>query len=128
MTNVTQAALACLENPLTEIRATPIPATTQTDVDSTHSGVRGLMLAVLEDAIHSRKSSECRVREEAERWMSSRQCRYIFSFAVICETLDLDPTGVRRSVMGLLAKKRRSGRLIRRSRPNVRRAGAIHLM
>ena len=83
------------------------------------------MLAVLEDAIHSLRSSEWRVRTEAELWITSAERRYVFSFAVICETLNLEPSAVRRSVIGLLEKTERSGRLMKRSRPNVRHAGAI---
>jgi hypothetical protein len=110
-----------------EIPTTQIPTTTQTHAAPPWSGIRALMLAVLEDAIHSLRSSEWLVRAEAEQWITSGERRYVFSFAVICETLDLEPSAVRRSVIGLLDKKRRSGRLMRRSRPNVRRAGAIQL-
>lgn len=93
------------------------------------SGVRALMVAVLEDGIHNLSSSKRLVRATAEQWMMSREHRYVFSFVVICETLDLVPKAVRRSVMGLLDKyeKHTHGRLLRRSRPNIRRGGVIQL-
>jgi len=88
-------------------------------------GMRNLMLAVLEDAVHSLRSPNSLVRAEAELWMTSRESRYVFSFAVICEVLNLQPAAVRRSVIGLLDRKTTRGRLLRRSRPNVRHGGAI---
>ena len=118
MTNMAQA-LASLE--------IATPATIQTDVAPPSSGIRGLMVAVLEDAIHSLKSPEGIVRSAAEQWINSRERRYVFSFAVICETLDFEPTGIRRSLIGLMGKAPRRGRLIKRSRPNVRHTGTIHL-
>jgi hypothetical protein len=104
-----------------------IPTTTQTHATPPWSGIRALMLAVLEDAIHSLRSSQWLVRAQAEQWITSGERRYVFSFAVICETLNLEPSAVRRSVIGLLDKRTTRGRLLKRSRPNVRRAGAIQL-
>jgi len=90
-------------------------------------GIRALMLAVLEEAIHSLRVPDSVARAEAELWMGSQERRYVFSFAVICETLGLDPSAARRSVMGLLDKKATRGRLLRRSRPNARHNGSIRL-
>jgi hypothetical protein len=86
------------------------------------------MVAVLDEAIQSLRSSESPVRDAAQRWITSGERQYIFSFAVICETLDFEPIAVRGAVMGLLDKKRGSRRLIGRSRSNVRHTGAMHLM
>ena len=85
------------------------------------------MLAVLEEAIHSLRSPKSLVRAAAELWMTSPERRYVFSFAVICEALGMEPSAVRRSVIGLLDKKVTHGRLLKRSRPNVRHSGAIRL-
>lgn len=84
------------------------------------SGMRALMLAVLEDAILNLRSSVRRHRAEAESWIMSGERHYVFSFAVICETLDLAPSAVRRSVIRLLNQSPRVGRSSRRARPNVR--------
>jgi len=89
------------------------------------SGVRALMMAVLEDAIHSLTSSVARVRSEGVRWIMSRECQHVFSYAVICETLNIEPSAARRSIMKMLDKKRTQGRLLKRNRPNVRHSGAI---
>lgn len=89
-------------------------------------GIKALMLAVLEDAIHSLNASQHMVRVQAERWFASREHGYVFSFAVICETLDLEPSAVRRSVMNLVTKTRApEGSVRRRSRPNSRQRQMI---
>lgn len=88
------------------------------------AGVRALMLAVLEEAIHCFLSSDHRARDEAERWIISDRRPSPFSFAVVCETLGLDPGSARRALTRLRDQKvtRRS---LGRSRPNVRRAGRL---
>lgn len=55
------------------------------------TGPKALMFAVLEEAVRSYFSREVRVREEADRWINTRNGRTLFSFVVVCETLDLDP-------------------------------------
>lgn len=104
-----------------------IPTTTETHAVLPRSGTRALMLAVLDDAIHSLSSPRSLVRAEAEHWITSRKRRYVFSFEVICETLEFEPSAVRRSVVDLLGRKRTRGRLLRRTRPNVRHKGPIQL-
>jgi hypothetical protein len=103
-----------------------IPITEATYAAQSSSGIRALMLAVLDDAMHSLSSSESLVRAAAEHWIKSPERRYVFSFVVICETLELVPSAVRGTVLALLDQKRTPGRLLRRSRPNVRHRGAIH--
>lgn len=103
------------------------PRTEETHAAQPWSGVQALMLAVLDDAIHSLRSAQSLVRAEAEHWITSQERRYVFSFVVICETLKLDPSAVRRSVMNLVEKKRPLGRSLSRSRPNVRHSGPILL-
>lgn len=90
-------------------------------------GIKALMLAVLEDAIHCLRSSHSLVRTKAEHWMTSKERRHVFSFTVICETLGLEPSRVRRSVIGLVDDKQAEGRFRKRSRPNGRRSGSIRL-
>lgn len=107
--------------------ATAIQTPAETDAGPPWSGTRALMLAVLEEAIQSSGSSVGHVRAAAERWIMSRERRYVFSFVVICETLNLEPSAVRRSIIRLLNKKRAGRRVVPRSRPYVRRAGMIQL-
>lgn len=114
MNDMAQVLLASLD----------IPA--QTDGASHWSGTRALMLAVLEDAILNLGSAITFKRAEAERWIMSPEHGYVFSFAVICETLNLSPTAVRRSLIRLLDQKPQGRRLLRRARGNVRHAEPIH--
>jgi hypothetical protein len=107
--------------------STQVSTLEQTNAAPPRSGIRALMLAVLEEAIHSLRSPNSLARAETELWMTSGERRYVFSFAVICETLGLEPSAVRRSVIGLLDKKATRGRLLKRSRPNVRHSGVLQL-
>jgi hypothetical protein len=122
MKEMAQVTFASLKIPTTEI-----PMTTQAHAAPPRSGIRALMLAVLEEAIHSLRSPDSRARAQAELWMTSRERRYIFSFAAICETLGLEPRAVCRSVIGLLDKKSTGHLFLKRSRPNVRHSGALQL-
>jgi hypothetical protein len=88
------------------------------------SGVKGLMLAVLEEAIQSFLSTDARARDEAERWISSDKRRSPFAFAVVCETLGLEPTSARRALYRL-REQNVSRKTLGRSRPNVRRGRRI---
>jgi hypothetical protein len=115
MKEMSHVSLASLEIP------------TQTDASANWSGIRALMLAALEDAIHELGSSVGHRRAAAERWFMSPECQYVFSFAMICETLDLEPSVVRRSLIRLLAKKPPGGRLLERIRRNVRHTEPIRL-
>src|SRR5262249_11879866 len=51
---------------------------------STFTGIKGLMLAVLEDGLRSFLSSKDRVREEAEAWMRMPSAAWPFSFVAVC--------------------------------------------
>ena len=115
MKEMSHVSLAALENP------------TETDAAANRSGTRALMLAVLEDAIKQFGSSVGHRRAAAERWIMSPERQYVFSFAVICETLELDPSAVRRSLIRLLAEKPPGRRLLRRARRNVRHTEALQL-
>lgn len=96
-----------------------IPAAEKARVNPEWLGLRALMQAVLEDAINKLDSPIPTLRAEEERWIMSRESSYVFSFAVICETLDLDPVAVRQSVTALLGQTRTHARLLERCRSNV---------
>lgn len=115
MNEMSHVSLASLEIPI------------ETDAAANRSGMRALMLAVLEDAIQQFGSPVGRNRAEAERWIMSPERQHVFSFAVICETLDLQPSAVRRSLIRLLAKRPSGPRLLQRARCNVRHTGHIQL-
>ena len=89
------------------------------------SGIRGLLLAVLEDGIRSYLSPVPEVRAEAEYWVGSGRARSPFAFVVICETLGLEPTAVRTSLERMRAQRVDPARAIGRTRPNVRRAHRV---
>jgi hypothetical protein len=85
-------------------------------------GIKGLLLAVLEDGIRSYLSHVSEIRAEAEYWVSSSRARSPFCFVVICETLGLEPTAVRRALERMRAQSVNPARALGRTRPNVRRA------
>jgi len=69
-------------------------------------GVKGLMIAVLDEAMNSlalvRRSRNPRVRTHglsAMRWIKSRDASHPFSFVSICDALGLDPERTRRQVL-----------------------------
>jgi hypothetical protein len=100
---------------------------TETDAAAPASGIRALMLAVLEDAIQHFGLPVGFKQAEAERWIMSPEHLYVFSFAVICETLNLEPSAVRRSVIRLQGKTTPGGRLLPRLRTNVRHTCVLQL-
>ncbi|MEO8604298.1 MAG: hypothetical protein ABI629_17115 [bacterium] len=91
------------------------------------SGTKGLLLAVLEDGIRSYLSHVKDIRLEAEYWVNSSRARSPFCFVVICETLGLEPSAVRRALDHLRMQRLHSSpsRGIGRTRPNVRRAHRV---
>jgi hypothetical protein len=88
-----------------------------------YTGVKALMLAVLDNGITCYMSHVARIRSEAEHWVNSTRTRSPFSFAVVCETLGLEPDAVRAE----LRRWRQTGvspeRALTRRRPNASRAG-----
>jgi hypothetical protein len=69
------------------------------------SGEQRLMAAILEDAVAVSskpvppKTSKARhVLRETLRWLRSNDRTWTFSFLRICETLDLDPSAIRRGI------------------------------
>jgi hypothetical protein len=88
------------------------------------TGVRALMLAILQDGIQAYLGRQPRARTEAEVWILSGR-RHVFSFDVICESLGLEPDWMR-GVLRRLREQNVSARAIGRLRPNVRTAGMYH--
>jgi hypothetical protein len=88
------------------------------------TGIRALMLAVLEDGIRAYLYSTNAVRDEAEFWVRSRRQSGPFSFVTVCSTLGLEPSAVRRALLRMRGSAPSHGTNAR-SRPNSRRAGRI---
>lgn len=82
-----------------------------------HTGTKALMMAVLEDGIRDYCGAPGHRGADAEAWVRSNR-RGAFSFAVVCETLGLDPSAVRQALVRL---KKQGARRFARSRPNARK-------
>jgi len=89
------------------------------------TGVKALMQAVLEDGVRSYLARDERLRTEAEWWIASTSRRSPFAFAVVCETLSLEPGAVRIALRRLRAKNLTARQALGRIRPNARRAGRL---
>jgi len=70
--------------------------------DGTTSGVRALMIAIVEDATlcikrggRRRHWRTRRLAAEAEAWVRSDSREWLFSFASICDVLGFDPDALR---------------------------------
>ena len=82
---------------------TLLPSQLPSSEDSlgTPAGVRGLMLAILEDAVYclADTSNRCAKRRRearlAETWIRDPREDWVFSFVSICRVLDLDPDTLR---------------------------------
>jgi len=85
------------------------------------TGTKALMLAVLEDGINSFFYAKGRPRTEAEHWIRTPRGHSPFSFAVVCETLGLDPEAVRAALHRMRETQIIPQRAARRIRPHVRR-------
>jgi hypothetical protein len=80
--------------------ASPAWAVAQTErADAPTTGVRMLMIAVLEEGIQTYLTDRGRAFAEAETWLLSPARRSPFSFQVLCETLNLNAHAVRRELM-----------------------------
>jgi len=88
-----------------------------------YTGVKALMLAVLDNGITSYMSHVSRIRTEAELWINSARTRSPFSFAVVCETLGLEPDAVRAELRRWRETDGSPARALTRRRPNASRAG-----
>lgn len=89
------------------------------------TGIKALMVAVLDNGITSYLSPVPRIRTEAEYWVHSRSQRSPFSFQVVCETLGLEPDAVRAQLRRSRLRNAAARPLLGRPRPNVRRPGRL---
>lgn len=87
------------------------------------SGIRALMLAVLEDGIGAYLRGGKLARAEAENWIFSPSTRSPFAFVAICEIFSLDPSATRAALRQIQTAG--NGRRMPRSRPNVRPSGTM---
>lgn len=78
-------------------------------------GQRRLMIAVLEDAIEcfqkyvdAKDSRGQQLGTEAEEWFLTDEPNWLFSFANVCETLDLNPAFLRQGLLAWKEKRRAS--------------------
>ncbi len=76
-------------------------------------GQRRLMIAVLEDAIEcfqkyvdTKDNRGRQLGNEAEEWFLTDDPNWLFSFANVCEILDLDPDFLRRGLCAWKAKQK----------------------
>jgi len=90
-----------------------------------YTGIKALMLAVLDNGIACYMSSNARLRSEAEDWVRSSQRRSPFCFQVVCETLGLEPNAVRTELRRWREPGTLPDRAFSRRRPNVTRARRV---
>ena len=91
------------------------------------TGTRALMLAVLEDAIRCYLDGGKTSVEESQSWIFSNWRGWPFAFVVVCETLGLDPSAVRKTLRKMKQARIRSREAIPRARKNVRVPGRVCL-
>jgi hypothetical protein len=89
------------------------------------AGIKALMLAVLENGISCYLSAAPRLRAEAEYWIGKSTDRSPFSFAVVCETLALEPDAVRSALRRLRSGDAPTKPAFGRRRAGGRRAGRL---
>ena len=88
-----------------------------------YTGVKALMLAVLDNGITCYMSRIPRLRAEAEHWVNSTRTRSPFCFPVVCEMLGLEPDAVRAELRRWRDANTSPARALTRRRPNATRAG-----
>ncbi len=86
-------------------------------------GIKALMIAILDDAVRAYLGPSDRGHEEAWTWMAQSRSQWVFSFSVVCETLQLDASAVRSAVVKLRAQST----VPSRSRLNAQRQGALRI-
>ena len=101
-TSETEEKLPALFEPHTVL---PEQHFTRLQRSSAWTGEQRLIAAILEDAVavcrkpEVPKSSKARhILRETLRWLRSNDRRWTFSFLRICETLDLEPSAIRRGI------------------------------
>ena len=91
----------------------------------THTGIKALMLAVLQEGIRNYLGSRPRLRSEAACWIASVSRSSPFAFCTVCETLGLEPGAVRIALQRLRETNVSAHEAVGRSRPNVRHLGPM---
>ncbi len=89
------------------------------------TGIKALMVAVLENGISCYLSSTPRLRAEAEYWIGAATDRSPFSFSVVCETLALEPDAVRSALRRLRNTDAPVKPAFGRRRAGARRGGRL---
>jgi len=92
---------------------------------SQFTGTKALMLAVLEDAVRAYLGCPRLPAQEADSWIRSARRESPFAFVVVCETLGLDPTAVRKTLQHMKSQNV-PRRALPRSRHNVRVPGRVY--
>ena len=106
---------------------------------ATRAGVKGLMLAILEDAVYclADVDSACAKRRhegrKAEAWIRESGDEWLFSFDSICRVLDLEPEDLRFRLLSVppeqavpqAGRRRRSHRVERGKRKRRQRADQV---
>ena len=102
--------------------------------DSFVSGEKALMLAVLEDGIrcfqeHLRnpRSNPRLLSQEAENWIRAVDYDWPFSFNNVCETLGIDPSALRGSLLAWKAKRLGEVEDIGKPTPQEKKVYRLHL-
>lgn len=93
------------------------------DRTATEVGTRALLLAILDDGIQSFLSPVKQIRTEAELWVGSRRHSSPFSFRVVCQSLNLEPATVRKTLQRMRAQHVQQRKLAtagRKGGPKVR--------
>lgn len=91
------------------------------------TGTRALMLAVLEDGIRAFLGKRRTLVDEAELWIDSQRRTFPFCFEVVCETLGLAPSAVRKALHRMKAANIPADQVLPRVRNNVRIPGRVCL-
>jgi hypothetical protein len=99
------------------------------DSHAAWTGERRLMLAVLQEALHTylKYSHSCtrrgrRLAEEVRQWFWARESAGLYTFECICQHLHLDPAYLRQ---GLLHWPRQADEYLKRVRAAPRRATSV---
>jgi hypothetical protein len=111
----------------TELDPTSLPDASRNSAPEAVSGIRNLMIAVLEDAVRGYVAGDARERSEVEVWIRNRERRFPFSFTVICDTLGLEPDAVRQALRRMRRSVVPSRRAVIRARRNARRPSSIRV-
>lgn len=83
------------------------------------TGLRAMLLALLEDSIRCYLSPKERLRVEAERWIEGKHRSVPVSFEDVCASFGLEP-GAARQALRQMRQRATHSKHLGRARPNVR--------